>query len=324
MASLQSLTGGGAFTRQNATQINNNFTALNTVDFWVRPQKGNNNGNGSVVHTHGSYDNAFATMTGVSRYWTPGIVVGLEGVLLEEFSMPTGVNDITILGMGNQPRQATTSGVANGGGATWLSPSGGTGALLTLNGQATTVKNIFFNNSATANPCILLTNTGDGPALANAEHTVIDGCIFTGTDDGVKSTGLPNWVTIQNSKFFGFSGSGDLAISYTVGAGTGTLLGWSILNNQFLGNAGHITAGLASAEIAYNHFSYIWGAVTSTTQVVLTGGANNSVHHNTFDVPNSQNGITAMFAEGTNDRWMNNTMGTAVTTTLTRWGVPAS
>lgn len=313
---LQSVPDAGSFTRRNQEIINANFAAVSQPDLWVRPQA-------AVAGADGTYAKPFGTMAAANPYLKAGMVVGLQGVLLEEYSS-NRVNDITLVGMAGMPRQATTSSVPNGGGATWLSPTSGTGALLQPNGQGWTIRNIFFNCSATAAPAIKLVNAGDPPTSNCSEKTWIDQCIITGTDDGIAATDLPNHVWITNTTIFGCSGAGDLGISSATGAGTGTLLGWRILNCEFLGNAGHITAPFSSAEIAYNRFSYIYGATTSTTQVVLTSGANNSVHHNSFDVPSATNGITAMFAGGTNDRWYWNYMGDAVTTTIAKFGVPAS
>jgi hypothetical protein len=283
----------------------------------VRPQVGVNS------TADGSYARPYATMAGLSAVLKAGMVVGLEGVLFEEYSSPR-VNDVTLVGMANLPRQATTSGVANGGGATWLSPSGGTGALLQPNGQGWTIQNIFFNCSATAAPAIKLVNAGDPPTSNCSEKTSIVGCIITGTDDGIGATDLPNNVYIGGCTIFGCSGSGDLGISSATGAGTGTLNNWVIEDCMFQGNAGHITAPFTSSTIRRNKFSYIYGSVTSTTQIVLTSGSNNSVYDNHFDLPYNTNGITAMFAAGTDDRFGPNSFATAVTTTIFSFGAPSS
>lgn len=315
---LNLVTGGGSFTRQNIDTINANFAALTRPDLWVRPQ----NTSSSAAAT-GSYDRPFGSLTAAGAAMRPGMVVGLLGVTLEEFSSPK-VNDVTIVGMGNLPRQATTSSVANGGGSTWLSPSGGTGALLQPNGQGWLIQNIFFNNSATAAGCIKLVNAGDPPTANCSEKTSIIGCILTGTDDGVAAIDLPNNVLIDGCTFFGFSGSGDLGISSATGAGTGTLNNWVIRNCIFNGNANHITAPFTSSEIVNNKFSYIYGSVTTTTQVLLSGGSNNSVHDNAFDIPASTNLISGMFSGGTNDRWYFNRFASAVATTIYSFGVPAT
>jgi hypothetical protein len=318
LGSLMPVSGGGSFTKKNIDTINSNFAALVNPDLWVRPQN-----TSPTAAAEGTYERPFASFTAAGPSMRPGMVVGLLGVTLEEFSSPR-VNDITVLGMGNLPRQATTSGIANGGGSTWLSPSGGTGALLQPNGQGWRVQNVFFNNSATAAGCIKLVNAGDPPTSNCSEKTSIIGCFLTGTDDGVAALDLPNNVLIDGCTFFGFSGSGDLGISSATGAGTGTLNNWVIQNCDFLGNANHITAPFTSSTIRNNRFSYIYGSVTTTTQILLSGGSNNDVYGNRFDIPSTTNLISGMFSGGTNDRWGPNYTPNAVTTTIFLFSVPTS
>jgi hypothetical protein len=139
---MELITGGGAFTARNIAAINSNFAAVEAIDYWVRPQA-------AVPDADGTYAKPFASLTALGSRVTSGVRIGLEGVLKEEYSSPI-VNDVTIIGArSNTPRQATTSGVPNGGGATWLSPTSGTGSLLTINGQGWRVENIYFNNTAT-------------------------------------------------------------------------------------------------------------------------------------------------------------------------------
>lgn len=298
----QPVTQLGAFTTNSRNVINANFASLQDVDVWVRPQRGNNNGNGSVVNALGSWDNPYATMSGVSSRIEPGIVIGLEGVLKEEYSMPN-VADVTIIGAAsNQPRQATTSGVANGGGATWMSSSASAStSMLTVNGQATRIQNIFFASGAgvTAAPCVLLTNAGDPPVSACSEHTQILGCKFTGTDDGVGATGQPNFITIDGCTFFNFTGSGDTAISSTVGAGTGTLLGWVVTNNTFYNNVNGIVVPSTCGFYIGNNFVSAGASVTATTLLSLTGGTKNVIYNNKFGLDSNAAGIGTIVAMGT-------------------------
>ena len=290
------LTGGGSFTRQNIADINSNFAALQTVDLWVRPQYGDN-------ANVGSYEKPLATMAGASKYLRPGLVVGLEGVLTEEFTAPLGVNNVTILGFQATPRQATTSSIPNGGGATWLSPSGGTGTLLKVRAQGWTVANVYFNNSATAAACVqvLTDGAGDPPVDASAEHFLLKNCILTGADDGLNVNGGTNFITIDGCTFFGFSGSGDMAISSTAGAGVQTLLGWKILNSTFRGNASHIVAALSHGQILNCTFD-----TASSAVINLTGGvAPNFVVGNRFNIAAADfdpaGGVTGV----TGDVWYN-------------------
>lgn len=251
------------------------------------------------------------------------IVIAFSGVVNQEWSGPR-VNDVKIVGAAGLPRQATSGGVPNGGGATWLSPTGGTEDLLQVNGQGWTVENVFMNNSDTAAGCIKLVNAGDPPTANCAEKFTLRNCILTGTDDGLTAVDLPNNVLVEGCTFFGFGGATDKAISSATGLGTGTLQNWVIRNCTFNGNTGHITAPFNSSEIANCKFSYIYGGTTTTTQIILTGGADNSVHDNAFDIPYTTNGISQMFLLGTNDRWYANKFATAVTTTIFSFGAPVS
>lgn len=317
----------GVFTKRNKDTINSNFAELTQPDVWVRPQYGNNLGNGSATYPLGSYQNPYASMSGLAAILKPGMVVGLEGVLLEEYSTPI-INDVTILGLGTagNPRQATTSSIPNGGGSTWLSPSGGTGSLLKINGQGWRVEGIYFNNTATdaATACIELVGGGDPPASADAGHTVIRNNVLTGEANGIYINGGPGFLTIEGNKIFYFDSSGDCGI--LAGGSGGTGWGTVVRYNNFTANLTHLKP-LAAAygwQVYENRFSYIDVGVTTTSQIDFTGGSNNSVHHNNFDIPYSTNGITAMFVLGTNDRWYANAFSTAVTTTNLSWGQPSS
>lgn len=322
------ISGGGTFTRKNISDINSNFAELGgdgggvsgslEPTVWVRPSYGNNN-------NAGTFDKPFATMAGCSRAIEPGVVIGVQGVLKEEFSGPI-VNDVTIIGYNsNQPRQATTSGAPNGGGATWLSPTSGTGSLLTIRGQAWRVQNLYFNNSATGATTagIKLVGGGDPPLTADAGHTQILGCVFTGEANGIYIDGGPGFLTIAGNTFYFFDSSGDCAI--LAGGSGGTGYGTQVYGNAFESNLTHIKAlSTAYAWRVYdNHMSYISGGVTTGVFIDFTGGNQNSVYRNIFDVDSGNGGIATMFLLGTNDRWAGNTLSTAVTTTNYSWGDPA-
>ena len=317
---LVTITGGGALTNKNISDINSNFAAVQLPDIWVRPQYGVN------ATADGTYAKPYATMAGAfgSPLFVPGCVIGLLGVLFEEVSAPI-VNDITILGMGNKPRQATTSGAANGGGATWLSPTSGTGSLLTINGQGWRVQNIYFNNSATGatTGCIKLTGGGDPPLTADAGHAQIIGNVFTGEANGIYINGGPGFLQIEGNTFLFFDSSGDCAI--LAGGSGGTGYGSRVIGNFFESNLTHIKA-LATAYawvVARNHFSYVSGSVTTVVFIDFTGGNQNSVYENVFDVDSGNGGIANMFVQGTTDAWSANVLGTAVATDLFSWGDPA-
>lgn len=322
---LQSVPDIGVFTGRDRDIINSNFEAITNPDLWVRPQYGSN------TTANGTYERPFQSIGGAlsSPLLRPGMNIGLLGVTFEEVIGPLGVNDITIVGMANSARQATTSGVANGGGSTWLSPSTGASShLLIVRAQGWTIDNILFNNSTAGKACIqaLISGSGDPPLAPSGEHLVIQNCKLTGAKYGVLSTGGPNFVALLNNTIYGFSDANDAGVISETGEGVHTNSWWVVKGNDFLSNAIHLDMASAGIEIAYNHFSYVRNGVTTTVQLDLTGSDNASVHHNTFDVPFNQNGLSAMFVAGTSDRYAANAMGTAVLTPMTGvlWGKPVS
>jgi len=268
----------GAFTPETYASLLSQATPVQTI----QPTLYVNSVTGSDAYVGTSPDQAVATIAQAIALAEAGSVIGIFGVFREHVTTPLGLNDVTIVGLANTPRQATTSGVANGGGATWLSPSTptNTSALIRVQGQGWTLKNIYFNNSATSNGCIQPYTTGDPPASADGAHLLIDGCILTGAAYGVYASGGTNFVTIQNSLLFGFSGAGDAAIAQTAGAGIGTLLNWFAARGGFYGNATNIVVPPNKWLIQGCTFQN-----GTAANINLTGGtAPNVVIGNAFDI----------------------------------------
>lgn len=313
---MYTITGGGSFTRTNIDQINSNFSelsgsasgAVTPNSIWVRPQNGGNDNN------TGTYTSPLATMAGAARFITPGLTIYVEGVLFEQTTLPI-VNNVSVIGVGTVPRQATTSGVPNGGGATWLSPTGlsNTKALATVQGQGWTFQNIYFNNSATTAGCVKLSCVGDPPASADASQCAFINCIFTGTNLGIDDAG-GSWMTrILGCTFFGFAGSGDTAIKSTSTA-LRAPAHWQILDCTFFGNINHIVAPASGWLIKGCNF-----AAATTTNIDFTGGtAPNFVQQNVFGIAAADfdpaGGVTGV----TGDAWSNYLTDTVET------GLPAN
>lgn len=278
MATVTTITGGGTFTAKNISDINANFLAVSSkVDIWVRPQA-------TVPGADGSYAKPYATMAAAfsSPKATHGVVVGLEGVLREQFTAPLGVNNCTIIGAINGvPRQATTSGVANGGGATWLAPSSPvtSQALIRVQAQGWVLAGIYFNSAGiTTNGCIEPHTVGDPPLEADGSSLLITGCVLTGAKYGIRCPTGTNYVRIVDSEIFGFGDSGDVAISAT--GSIGTLLDWYVLNCKFFGNANHIIAAASRWTMKGCQFD---GAATVTVDFT-NGVAPNFVQQNVFAI----------------------------------------
>lgn len=285
----------GAFTPETAAELLAQSGAVEPVvqTLYVNSYTGSNTYDGTTA------SQPLATIAEALARANNGAVIGIFGVFKEHCTTRLGLQDVTIVGMANTPRQATSGGVANGGGATWLSASGGTTALLTVQGQGITVRNIYFNNSATAAPCIDLVTVGDPPSEADAAHFLAEGCIFTGADNGIDATDGTNFVRIVNCTFLNFAGAGDIAIN--AAQSIGTLLDWRILGCRFYNNVSNIIAALSHGLIQNCTFE-----AGSTSTLDLTGGtAPNYVVMNFFSIAAADfdpaGGVTGV----TGDIWSN-------------------
>lgn len=318
----------GAFTQATADAVTQAFTDIN-ADFYVDGDYGYDGNPGTspglAFRTMTPLTSKLATFRGPTGQLLNNrrIVIAFSGVLSQQWTAPI-INDVAIVGCGNKPRQATTSGVSNGGGATWLSPSNlsNTAALINVRGQAWRLENVFFNNSATGAPAVMLTvsGSGDPPTDPDASHAEIVGCVFNGTDDGLSSTGLPNFVVVDRCIFSGFAGAGDIAISYAVGAGVKTLSQWVISNNLFQNNVHNLIAGLANASIVGNTFIYAGTSVTSTSLINLTNGSKNLIWNNKFSLDSHTSAIgSTIIIPASGDSW-----GPNFYSDITEYGAPTS
>jgi hypothetical protein len=252
-------------------------------------------------------------MAGASQYIVPGLTIYVEGVLFEQWAAPI-VNNVSIVGVSNIPRQATTSGAANGGGATWLAPASPvtSQALLRVQGQGWTVSNIYFNSAGiTTNGCIEPHTVGDPPAQADGAHLLIYNCILTGAKYGIRCPTGTNYVRLVNSEIFGFSDSGDVAISAT--GSIGTLLDWQIVGCKIYNNANNIIAAASHWTVTQCLFE------AGTVTIDFTNGtAPNYVIMNYFNIVANDfdpaGGVTGV----TGDVW-SNTLSNGIET-----GLPAN
>ena len=285
----------GAFTPETAAAMLSASTPVESVlpTLYVNSYTGSNTYEGTSAGA------PLATIAEALARAQNGTTIGIFGVFKEHCVMRLGLQDVTIVGQANTPRQATSGGVANGGGATWLSATGGTTALLTVQGQGVTVRNIYFNNSATAAPCIDLVTVGDPPSEADAAHFLADGCIFTGADNGIDAMDGTNFVRINNCTFLNFAGAGDIAINAT--GGVGTLLDWRITGCKFYNNVSNIIAALSHATITGCCFE-----AGSTTTIDLTNGtAPNFVVFNFFNIAANDFDPAGGVSGVTGDVWLN-------------------
>ena len=274
--------------------------------YYVDPQ------NGASTNDGLSWTKAFAAFSSLDSILGHGDTIMFRGAFKGNWSAPYK-NDITLIGCANTPRQATDGGVSNGAGATWLSADSPVAApLLSIRKQAWRVENIFFNNADTAYPCVYLLRDNETPE-ADASHALIQGCVFTGTDNGILMSGGNNFVRILGNVFRDFAGSGDIALTTAVGAGAGSAVQCEIGYNLFHGNVHNIIVGLgAGSRIHHNFLCVVGNTVTSTSVVNLTGSTSVTVDNNVIPRTSVTAGNDTLFVDGTTCLWVANQMANEV------------
>lgn len=308
MPGYNPITGGGAFTARNIADINSALASQSQIDLWLSPQSETASNTGD-----GTYVRPFASLTGLiaAGYLKPGVTIGLQGVLKENVVLPA-VNDVSIIGIGNQPRQATSGGVANGGGATWMNPGTVASPLLTIgslgtdNGQAFRAQNIFFAQAGAA-PNVIATRTVAG---GDSSHSAFIGCSFTAPaiNNGIGlSCGEIIRLIVADCQFFDFTGTTSYAIRANIAGGIANppYLQWQIVNNVFTNNVNHLVGALRDGVITGNNFQLIGRTQTTTGMILLAGGANNIVMGNNIADASGAPSV-GTYTGGTADAWFNN------------------
>lgn len=260
---------------------------------------------GSDSNTGRSPSSAFATIARALTFVDNYDIVVLNGVFREQVVAPAGVFDVTLIGAVNTPRQATSGGVATGGGATWLPPASPTAStpLLELTRAGWSVINIQFSPT-TSSACVRLTRSAVTD-LIDASHTYFGNCFFAGgtTPIGIEDNGGCSFVVIDNCRFQNLT-------SAIKGLNTAAAipLSWKIQDCRFQQNTNDITMSLSYAIIQRNKFmtagSGATNKVISTTFVAVQGG-NNHILLNQFTNSEAQIAPGNGFTGAASDTWMN-------------------
>ena len=262
--------------------------------------------NGSNSHSGLAPDEAFATVAKALLNVDSYDIISVAGVVKEQVVAPLGVFDVTIVGAGNRPRQATNNGVATGGGSCWISPDAPTAAtpLLELIEQGWVVANILFAPVAAA-PCIQLTRAEDA-VHPDPSHASILGCRFAGggaAGIGIEDSGGCHNVTIEDCIFQSISGTAILGVA---GAGIATPLMNRYRRNYFNQCANNIDIGASHSEFLENRMIH-----TTTNKLKISAGDHNLVIKNVLeDTAANINHAHGYFGIAS-DTWRNYTTDTA-------------
>lgn len=266
---------------------------------------------GSDSNTGRAPTSAFATIARVFEFIDNFDIIVLSGVFREQVVAPDGVFDVTIMGGANRPRQATSGGVATGGGASWLAPASpvATTPLLELTRQGWVLSNIQMAPVASS-ACVRLTRSAVTD-LIDASHAVFDNMYFVGGGAlgiGIEDNGGCGGVLVTNSRFQALL---DTAIK-SLNTAAAVPLGWQIGNqnggNRFQQNLNDIKMSLSYSAIENNKFMTAGSGSTNKviSDIFISGqGGNNSILLNQFSNTAAQIQISNGYSGASTDNWQN-------------------
>lgn len=282
--------------RQDNRDVNISSNRLGSIGrtFFVFP-----NGNGP----RGS----FTTMTDVFRNLRSRDVIVLGGVLREQVVAPLDVYDVTILGASNLPRQATSGGVATGGGASWLPPTSpvATTPLLEIRAAGWSIDGIEMT-PVNASAAVRLTRSAVTDTI-DASHFSMTNCLIGAnggtTSIGVEDNGGCSRVLLENNRFEGLAGTAILGLN----TAAAIPLGWRVLSNQFLRNTNAIAMSLTQGLVKDNVFNQAANDANNKVNLVSVAGQGslNQVINNIFSDVAANVTIAKGYKPGTTDVWRN-------------------
>lgn len=293
---------GGFVTGLNIGQVGRIwYINTNTDRTALRGSRGGSGPNGRSPST------AFLTFAELSPFLHDNDVVVVNGVLREQVVAPAVFN-ITVIG-GNDftPRQATSSGTATGGGASWLPPASGATAttpLIEVVRAGWTFVNMQFSPH-TASACVRLTRSAVTDII-DASHARFVNCYFSGggtTPIGIEDNGGCGFVQVNGCRFQNLT-SGIKGLN----TAAAVPISWMIEDCRFQQNTNDITMSLSYAIIQRNRFmtagSGATNKVISTTFVAVQGG-NNHILLNQFTNTEAQLAPASGYTGAASDTWMN-------------------
>lgn len=222
-------------------------------------------------------------------------VIRVAGTINEAVTIPYARSHVRLIGGGPTPRAAR-----------WKYTTGGA-PLITCNGDAAVIANIFFEPPADAAAIKLARNVGQTTAKCN-NALVVGVEIWTGKY-GVELSGAPHNVQILGSRIRNLRAAGATAIyvSSTADDYPRRVLVRDVL---FSGNVNDIVGPFVDSMFMENaHLSAAAGAST-TTKIDLRNGSNNMVTRGTLGGTYSNAGG---YYAGPNDEWTGNVISTGLT-----------
>lgn len=249
-----------------------------------------------------SWSTAFATMSAAFAKVASSDRIYFKGNVREQLTTPTGIFDVTVIGVGNTPRNSDAmTGYLSQTSATWKGPAAPTALtpLCKVVQQGWSFQNILFNAPTDAAAVQLFRNALADAAERDASHASFSDCRFTGGNTGIEDVGGCYNVHVYDCFFNNITDGTGRAI-YCSSTAVANPLSWHIKNCRFINNDNHIVAAASAWCVQYNEFS----AVSVTAKINFTGGtAPNSVFANQLGGTYS---IAGGYTSVATDEWSGN------------------
>lgn len=257
----------------------------------------------TVAAVFGSAQAAGGTAIG-DRYFRSGDFIFIAGKVQEQLTTPVQVFDVTVVGLCNRPRHADAEPAGgNYAASTWTTPASPTAAtpLLTVLQQGWRFIDLLFAGPSDAACVQLFRNGGSGDAERDASHAEFHNCRFASGQDGIEDSGGCGHVGIYGSYFTSLTG---VALKQTTGAGIGQpYFRWDVQRNRF-----QDCPSLTTAKAA-QFFRFMWNTVSFAGAVTLgfdfTGGKQNQIVNNVFNVLAADFDPAGGFTGTNTDNWSN-------------------
>lgn len=255
----------------------------------------------------------FLTMSRAFEFVKSFDVIVLMGVIREQLVTPADTYDVTIIGAGNNPRQATSGGVYTGGGASWLGPASpvATTPLLEVKSAGWAFKNLEFT-PVNASAAVRLTRSAVTDSI-DASHAAFDNCAFQSnggtTQIGIEDNGGCGFVTIDDCRFEALAGTAIKGLN----TAAAVPLRWKVRNNYFWRNTNAISMSSSQGLFERNRFNQTANDVNFKVNLVAVAaqGDLNYVIDNIFSDAAANVTIAKGYKPGTTDVWRNFVTDTA-------------
>ena len=236
----------------------------------------------------------------------------IDGVVREQVVSPAGVYDVTLIGAANTPRQATSGGVATGGGATWMPPTSPTATtpLLEILVQGWSIFNISFTPHT--NSAGIRTTRSASVDATDGSHFRISNCMFNAQGGsgtiGIEDNGGASFGMIDNNRFIGLA----TAIK-GLNTASNVPQGWRITGNRFNTNTNAIGMSLNQGLVDNNFIRQTANDTNFKVNLIAVSsqGEFNQVINNIFPDAAANVTIAKGYKPGANDVWRNYVTDTA-------------